>query len=105
MAHQLWANTYFSGYAGADPGGAIGAIAPLKPSKVTFFTMILHKSENSIRDGRPFCRPLFGHSRDVKYRLHNLSYSKEPVMRFDYQMLLKPTPKLTGWIRPSGYVA
>jgi len=37
--------------------------------------------------------------------IDNLSYSEEPVMRFDYQMLLKPTPKLTGWIRPSGYVA
>jgi len=47
--------------------GAVGAIAPLKPTKVTFFTMILFNSENNIRDVRPFCRPLFCHSRVVKY--------------------------------------
>jgi len=52
-------------YAGVDPGGR--AIAPLKPTKVTFFTMILNNSENSIRDVRPFCRPLFSHSSVVKY--------------------------------------
>jgi len=44
---------------GADPVGAIWAIASLKPTKVTLFTMILHNSENSIRDIRPFCRPFF----------------------------------------------
>ena len=29
-------------------------------------------------------------------------YSSEPIMRLDYQILLKslPPPKLTGWIRP-----
>jgi len=31
------------------------------------FTMILYNSENSIRDIRPFCRPLFCHSSVVKY--------------------------------------
>jgi len=31
-------------------GGAIGAIAPLKPMKVTLFTMILYNSENNIPD-------------------------------------------------------
>jgi len=34
----------------ADPGGAIGAIAPLKPSKVTLFTMILCNWKNRICD-------------------------------------------------------
>jgi len=50
--------------AGADPGGAI---APLKSTKRSYFTMILYNSENSIRDIRPFCRPLFCHSSVVKY--------------------------------------
>ena len=45
----------------------IGALAPLKPTKVTFFTMILNNSENSIRDIRPFYRPFFCHSSVVKY--------------------------------------
>jgi len=35
-------------------------------TKVTLFTMILCNSENSIRDIRPFCRPLFFHSSGVK---------------------------------------
>jgi len=30
----------------------------------------------------------------------HLSYSSEPVMRLDWQILLKLPPKLTGWIRP-----
>ena len=39
---------------GTDPGGgAIGTISPLNPTKVTFFTMILYNSENSVRDIRP----------------------------------------------------
>jgi len=48
---------------GADPGEAI---APLKPAKVTLFTIILYIPENNIRDIRPFCRPLFCHSSVVK---------------------------------------
>jgi len=47
--------------------GATGAIAPLKPTKVTLFTMILYNSENSICNIRPFCRLLFCHSNVVKY--------------------------------------
>jgi len=45
----------------------IGAIYPLKPAQVTSFTMILYNSENSIRDVRTFCRPLFCHSSVVKF--------------------------------------
>ena len=52
---------------GRSQGVAIGAIAPLKPKKATFFSMILYKSEKSIRDIRTFCRPLFCHSSVVKY--------------------------------------
>ena len=46
--------------------GEIGAIAPLKPTKVTLFTITFYNSENSIRDIKPFCRPLFCHSSVVK---------------------------------------
>ena len=56
----------------ADPGGAIGAIAPApKTYEVTLFTMILHNSENSIRESRytAVVRPLFGHRGVVKYTL------------------------------------
>ena len=80
-------------------GGAIGAISPLKLAEVTLFTMILYNSENSIRDIRPFCRPLICHN-SVMCSLLHLSYSSEPVKRLDYQILLKLTPpNLTGWIR------
>jgi len=37
---------------------------------------------------RPFCRPLFSHSSVV----FHLSYSREPLVRLDYQVLLKPLP-------------
>jgi len=41
--------------------------SPLKHTKVTLFTTIFYNSENSIRDIRSFCRPLFCHSSVVKY--------------------------------------
>jgi len=51
---------------GTDPGGRLGRSPSLKPMKVTFFTMILYNSENSICDIRLFCHPLFCHSNVVK---------------------------------------
>jgi len=45
----------------------LGRSPPLKPTKVTLFTMILYNTENSIRDIRPFCRPLFCHSSVAKH--------------------------------------
>ena len=39
--------------------GRNGAIAPLKPANVTFSTTIWNNSENSVRNIRPFCCPLF----------------------------------------------
>ena len=52
--------------AGADPGGGqLGRSPLLKPPNITLFTMILYKSENSIRDIKPFCRALFCHRIDV----------------------------------------
>jgi len=37
---------------------AIGAIASLKPTKVTFFTMILYNSESTIRDIKSIWTPI-----------------------------------------------
>jgi len=54
--------------------------------------MIFYNSENSIRNIRPVCRPLFCHSSGVQY---TSSYSSEVVMRLDYQILLKSSPPLT----------
>jgi len=60
---------------GADPGSQWGGRPTPKPTKVNIFTMIfLYNSQNSIRDLRPFFRPLFCHSSVVKYTLH-LCYS------------------------------
>jgi len=53
---------------GSDPGGGrLGRSLPLAPKNVTLFTMFFYNSENSIRDIRLFCRPLFCHSSVVKY--------------------------------------
>jgi len=49
-------------------GGQVGQSPPQKNStKVTFFNTILNNSENSIRDVRPFCRPLLCPSSVVTY--------------------------------------
>jgi len=63
---------------------------PLKPTKVTLFTMILYNSESSIRNIRPFYRPLFLHSSVEKYT--SSFCSSQTVMRLDYQILLKSPP-------------
>jgi len=52
---------------GSKEAGDWGDRPPLKPTKVTLFTMILYNSENSIRDIRPFCHPLFCRSSSAKY--------------------------------------
>jgi len=39
--------------------GGIGSIAPVKPTKVTLFTIILYDSKNSFCDLKPFCRLWF----------------------------------------------
>ena len=52
--------------AGADPRVRLRWWRPLKPAKVTLFTIILYNPENNIRDIRPFCCPLFRHSSLVK---------------------------------------
>ena len=82
----------------ADPGGVVfwRSPPPLKPTKVTWFTMILYNSENSIRDKRPLCRPLFCHGSVVTYI--SFLYSSAPVLRIDYQILLKSNPPLTYWL-------
>ena len=52
---------------GGSSGGRLGRSPPLKPTKVTFFAIILYNSENNIRDIRPFLRRLFCHRSVVKY--------------------------------------
>ena len=48
-------------------GEEIGAIAPLKPTKVTLFTTIFYNLENNIHDIRPFRRLLFCYNSFVKH--------------------------------------
>jgi len=43
-----------------------GRSLPLKPTKVTLFTMIFCNSKNNVPDIRSFCRSLFYHSSVVK---------------------------------------
>jgi len=52
---------------GAKPGGAIEGIALPKTYESTLFTLIEYNSENSIRNTRLFCHPLFCHRSVVKY--------------------------------------
>ena len=49
---------------GANPGGTI---AIPKTYEVTLFAMIVYNSENSIRNARLFCHPLFCHRSVVRY--------------------------------------
>jgi len=42
-------------------------IAPPKTYKLTLFTMTVYDSENSIRNTKPFCHPLFCHRSVVNY--------------------------------------
>jgi len=57
-----------------------------------FFHHDFENLEKSVRDIRPFWRPLFCHSSVVKYWLFHLFYSSEPVMRLDCQISLKSPP-------------
>jgi len=84
-------------------GGSRGrSIAPLKPTKNTFFTMILNNSENSIRDVRSFCRALFCHSSRVKYTSSLLQkWTRNDTWLPNITEIVPP--KLTGWIRPCSH--
>jgi len=52
---------------GAKPGRAFEGIALPKTYELTLFTMIVYNSENSIRNTRLFCHPLFCHRSVVKH--------------------------------------
>ena len=71
----------------------------LKSTKVTFFTMILYNSDNSIRDIRSFWRPLFCHSSIVKYTSCLLQLWTRNETWLPNITEIAP-PKLTGWILP-----
>ena len=78
-----------NGFIGVNPRGwRLGRSPPLKPAKVTLFTMILYNTEKSIRDIRSFCLALFCQSSFSKNTLSLLQYLIEPVMRPDCQLLL-----------------
>jgi len=51
----------------ARGGSRTGRSSPPKTCESIFFTMNLYNPENSIRDTRAFCRPLFCHNSVVKY--------------------------------------
>jgi len=52
---------------GIQKGGDWGDHPPIKPKKITLFTISLCNLENNIRDIRPFHRSLFWHCSFVKY--------------------------------------
>jgi len=52
---------------GANPGGAIQAIAPPKTYELTLFTMIVTIRKTAFAIQGPFCHPLFCHRSVVKY--------------------------------------
>ena len=83
--------------AGTDPVGEWSP--PLKPKKGTFFHHDFVEFGKIIRDIRTFCCLLFYHRSVVKYSLLHLSYSSEPVMRLDCQILLK-SPLVTHLLDP-----
>ena len=84
----------------AGPHGRGGAIVPLKPTKVAFFTMICYNSENSINDIRPLCRPLFCHSSFVKYTSSLLEQRRGRYETWLWKINEIAPPNITGWIRP-----
>ena len=53
----------------------------------------------TVRDLRPFCRPMFCHSSVAKYT-SSLSYSSKAVMRPPNITEIDPPRNVTGWIRP-----
>ena len=69
-----------------------GTIAPTKTYESNFFHHDFENLENSIRDIRPFWRPLFCHSSVVKYT--SCPLQSEPAMRLDCQISLKSPPPL-----------
>jgi len=70
----IWVNRkLITTWQGRIQGGAIGAIAPLKPTKVTFSTTILYNSERHL---------------NANWDLTDKNYWN------------RPHPRLTGWIRP-----
>ena len=75
------------------------AIASLKPTQVTLFTMILKNSENSICDIRPFCRPFFLSQQSCEVYFISLA-----VVNLWWNLTAKHywnrPSNITGWIRP-----
>ena len=87
-----WGGTF---NAGADPGGD-------RPPKIYESNLIRH---DFVQFGKKHRRykpilPSIVFVTAVLWSMLHLSYSNEPAMTLDYQMLLKSPPNLRGWIRP-----
>ena len=79
--------------------GSDWAIAPPKPLKVTFFTIIVYNSENNIRGIRLFFRQLFCHTSVVKYTSSLLPQRSHCETSLPNITKIAPA-KLTDWIHP-----
>ena len=78
---MIWMILYPGAYPGADPGADPGAGPGAGPGadpgwrsgqlhkicESNFMHHVFHNFENSIRDMRPFCHPMFCHSVALKY--------------------------------------
>ena len=91
----------------ADPGVTIGAIAPLKPTKVSLFTMMLYNSENNVSKPIPnksFVMFKLSHCSRYKAILSFIVASQQFCgLYFIYPTVAKPLWDLTTkyyWNRP-----
>jgi len=95
-----WSASHNHPESGTDSWGTIGEIAPPKTYESNF---IRH---DFVQFGKQHSRykaisPSIVLSQQCCGSIQHLSYSSEPVVRLDYQILLKSLPpNLAGWIRP-----
>jgi len=83
-------------------GGSRGGDPLLKTYVSYFIHHDFFKSENSIRDIRPFCRPLFYHIIVVTYCIYFITpASAKPLWDLTTKYHWnRPRPNLAGWTRP-----
>ena len=80
--YHLWPKSLITWFQGRIQGEQLRRQLPLKLTKVTVFTMILYNSENSICDIKQFFRPLFRHSRVVKYFASLLHHCYNEIIKY-----------------------
>jgi len=79
---------------GVSMGGDWSDHLPLKPTKITLFTMMLYNLESSIRDIRTLCRPLFVTA--VLWSIVHPSYRSEGLWDLTTQFYWNRPPNHTG---------